>query len=211
MVVSSSCAKVQHWWTSRVHMQQDAIDGVHFPSTGLVRLDECELPIAIQPNAPEQVRDGRQRVDGPLIIFVIDVLANSKRGLRKGIRCQGPNVHVARPSRTEARKVARPYRDTDSSIIFRCTVQRRSSARVARVPVARCSVVRVWVACQAAQAGVAAAGICRGEGGLQHHRLALLGTPSERKTYPGWLIYTCTLSVFSPTNLSGVYMRSYPR
>lgn len=69
MVVSSRCAKVQHWWTSRVHMQQDAIDVVHFPSTGLVRLDECELPIAIRPNAPEQVRDGRQRVGGPLIIF----------------------------------------------------------------------------------------------------------------------------------------------
>lgn len=29
----------------------------------------AELPITIGPNAPELVRDGRQRVGGPLIVF----------------------------------------------------------------------------------------------------------------------------------------------
>lgn len=41
---------------------------------------------------------------------------------------------------------------------FRWTVQRRLSERVARVSVAQCLVVRMWVACQAGQAGVVGRG-----------------------------------------------------
>lgn len=113
MVVSSRCAKVQHWWTSRVHMQQDAIDGVHFPSTGLVRLDECELPIAIQPNAPEQVRDGHQRVGGPLIIFRHRCACEFKEGPGEGdqmSRAERPPRKTCQDRSEKSRKAVRRSR-----------------------------------------------------------------------------------------------------
>lgn len=77
------------------------------------------------------------------------------------------------------------YRIASQVLIdFRWAVQRCSSERVARVPVAPCSVVRMWVACQAAEQGWPAAGICRGDGGLHHHCLTLLCTPIGKEDVP---------------------------
>lgn len=58
-----------------VHMQQDAIDGVHSHRQGWSGWMNAELPIAIGPNAPEPVRDGRQRVAGRRLPSVIEVFA----------------------------------------------------------------------------------------------------------------------------------------
>lgn len=130
-----------------------------------------------------------------------------KEGPGEGTKCQATNVHAAIHGRTRSEKSreAVPRSGGFDHFPLHCpTALKRTSCSRPCCTVFGGAYVGS-LSSSPSRGGPPRASVVERARGLQHRCLTLSSTPSERKTYPKWSVYICTLLVFSPTK-SVVYI-----